>query len=388
MMAQELGSEHLEGSTGLDRAVKILVGMPASDSLGGPISSEPPFVEALRARGVEVITETYVYGDSPNEPTSLFQRVRRVLQTALRFRKLIRQHQPSIIFLNSAFDERTLMRDSVSLFVMNATRAKVFIKVHGAMADRFVNAGAFKRRLIEFLIKNVHGWGYHTREELEAFVKLGFDQERFYPVRNAITIHNDIPVGFERQQKEPDEIFELLFVARFVPTKGLIPTILACEELRKRGVRFRLTCVGDGEKFQEAKDTVGRLALGRVVTFTGHLPEADVTKHLLEADLFVFPTSHPEGFPNALFKAVATGLPIVTTKIRAAADYLSEPENCLYCTTHPDSIADLVQELIAKKQLRENMADANRRYGETLRPPEIADEFIAIFDKMLGKHSD
>jgi glycosyltransferase involved in cell wall biosynthesis len=168
----------------------------------------------------------------------------------------------------------------------------------------------------------------------------------------------------------------------------LVPTILACEELRKRGVRFRLTCVGDGETFQEAKDTVGRLALGRVVTFTGHLPEVDVTKEFLKADIFVFPTTHPEGFPNALFKAVATGLPVVTTNTRATADYLSEPKNCMYCTTEPKNIADRIQELIANKSLRENMSDANLAYGRTLTPAEIADEFIAIFDKMLDEKSD
>ncbi len=361
--------------------------MPAPDSLGGPISSEPPFVEALRTKGLDVVTEVYVYGDKLT-PTPFFQRVKRVLRTAFRFRKLVGLHRPSLVFLNSAFDKKTILRDSASLFLMRPRGAKVFVKLHGSMADDFVNTGFPFRRLISYLQRKVDAFGYHTHEELEAFGRLGFDREKFYPVRNAVTIHDEIPPDHVRPQKEADDIFDLLFVARFVPTKGLVQTIHACEELRKRGVRFRLTCVGDGETFQEAKDTVGRLALGRVVTFTGHLPEAEVTKEFLKADIFVFPTSHPEGFPNALFKAVATGLPVVTTKIRAAADYLSEPENCLYCTTDPDNIADRIQELIAIKSLRENMSDANLAYGRTLTPAEIADEFIAVFDKVLSKRSD
>jgi glycosyltransferase involved in cell wall biosynthesis len=365
-------------------ADKFLIGMPAPDSLGGPISSEPPFVDAVRQKGLDVVTDVYVYGDKL-KPTPFLERVRRVLQTAFRFRRLVRKHRPSLIFLNSAFDKRTILRDSASIFLMRPGKSKVFVKLHGSMAEDFGKAGFPFRQLIGYLQRKVDGWGYHTREELEAFLGLGFDREKFYPVRNSITIHDEIPSDFERRQKEVDEVFDLLFVARFVSTKGLLSTILACEELRKRGVRFRLTCVGDGETFQEAKDTVGRVALGRVVTFTGHLPEADVTKEFLKADIFVFPTIHPEGFPNALFKAVATGLPVVTTNIRAAADYLSEPENCLYSTTEPESIADRIQELIANKSLRENMTEANLEYGKTLTPAEIADEFIAIFDKVLGK---
>lgn len=361
--------------------------MPAPDSLGGPISSEPPFVDALRSKGLDVVAETYVYGDKLT-PTPFFQRVNRVLRTAFRFRRLVRQHCPSLIFLNTAFDKKTILRDSASLFLMRPRNSKIFVKLHGSMAEDFTEARMPFRQLIRYLQKKIDAYGYHTREELEAFVNLGFDRRRFFPVRNALTIHDNFPADHARPQKEIDEIFELLFVARFVPTKGLIPTILACEELRKRGVRFRLTCVGDGEMFQEAKDTVGRLALGRVVTFTGHLPESEVTNELLKADIFVFPTSHAEGFPNALFKAVAVGLPIVTTKVRAAADYLSEPQNCFYCTTDPANIADRIEELIASKEVREEMADANLAYGRTLTPEEIADEFIAVFDKVLGEHSD
>ncbi|MDI1240336.1 MAG: glycosyltransferase family 4 protein, partial [bacterium] len=322
-------------------SARFLIGMPAPDSIGGPISSEPPLVDALRSKGLDVVAETYVYGDKLT-PTPFFQRVKRVLRTAFRFRKLVREHRPSVIFLNSAFDKKTILRDSASLFLMGLKDSKVFIKLHGSMAEDFESAGFPFRQLIGYLQKKVDAFGYHTREELEAFARLGFDRKKFFPVRNAVTIHDDLPADHERPRKEADEIFDLLFAARFVPTKGLLPTILACEELRKRGVRFRLKCVGDGETSQEAKDAVGRLALGRVVTFTGQLPEADVTTELLNADIFVFPTSHPEGFPNALFKAVATGLPVVTTNIRAAADYLSDPQNCLYCTTDPANIADRI----------------------------------------------
>lgn len=361
--------------------------MPAPDSLGGPISSEPPFVEALLSKGLDVITDVYVYGDKLT-PTPFFSRVNRVLRTAFRFRRLVRENQPSLIFLNSAFDKRTILRDAASLFLMGPGDSKVFVKLHGGLAEEFYETSFLFRRLIRYLQKKVEGCGYHTHEELEAFVRLGFDRSRFYPVRNATTIHRDIPDGYERVQKDADDVQELLFASRFVPTKGLVSTILACDELRKRGVRFRLTCVGDGETRRDAEDAVGRLGLGRVVKFTGLLSESDVTKEFLKADILVFPTSHPEGFPNVLFKAIATGLPVVTTNIRAAADYLFEPENCLYCTTDPENIADRLEELINDKVLREKMSKANIEYGLTLTPERIADEFIEIFDKILGERSD
>jgi glycosyltransferase involved in cell wall biosynthesis len=46
-----------------------------------------------------------------------------------------------------------------------------------------------------------------------------------------------------------------------------------------------------------------------------------------------------------LFNSLAAGLPIITTQIRAAKDYLTEPENCLW--VEPNSTKSL-QAAIAK----------------------------------------
>lgn len=358
--------------------------MPSADSWGGPAASEPPFADALERRGHDVRREDYVYGDK-DQPTPLLKRFSRVLKTASRFRKVIADGDFDIIHLNSAFDTKTILRDSASLFLFGTSREKIVIKLHGSMADEMRRSNPLIRQLIKYLAKRIDGFGYHTQEELQAFIRLGFDESKFYPVKNAVAVHLGLPKDHRGTEKESDEIFELIFVSRFIPAKGLIDTIAACEELRNRGVRFRLTCIGDGPTLREAKDEVGRLALGRVVTFTGYIPEDQVTEKFRSSDIFVFPTSHPEGFPNVLFKAVALGLPIVTTKVRAAADYLSEPENCLFCEKDPISIADRLQELIENKALRESMSASNLEYGNSLTPDVIAAEFEEIYEKVLAK---
>ena len=361
--------------------MKILVGMPSKDSWGGPASSEPPFVEALRSSGAEVVAADYVYGDK-DRPTPFFERVRRVAATAFRFRKLVREGGFDIIHLNTAFDLKTILRDSFSIFVMRPGKAKVFFKLHGSEAERFVDASLPVRMLIRYLQKRVAGYGVHTREELENFKRIGFDPAKFSFVKNAVTLHESLPAGFVREQKDPTASFILLFVSRFIPAKGLLETIRACALLRERGIRFELRAVGDGETRAEAERLTEELGLGDAVVFTGYIPEDDVAKQFFEADLFVFPTRHPEGFPNVLFKAVAVGLPIVTTRVRAAADYMSEPGNCLYCTQEPENVADRIERLVNEKALREEISRSNLTLGQSLLPDEIAREFIGIYEKL------
>ena len=360
------------------------MGMPASDSWGGPASSEPPFVEALRRLGHDVVEEDYVYGDK-ERPTPFFARVSRVVSTALRLRRRIKSANFDIVHLNSAFDKRTILRDSFTIFLMGKRRPKVFVKLHGSLPEQFHHPGPIFGPLISYLRRRVDGFGYFTTDEVELFEEIGFDRRRFHRVGNAISAHHSVSNEHSRPQKDPDEIFELLFVSRFVPMKGLTMLIDACAILRHRGVRFRLTCVGDGESRRDAKDAVGRNALGRVVTFTGHIPEEQVEERMMAADIFVFPTLYGEGFPMAMFKAMALGLPVVTTGIRILRDRLAEPDNCLVAERTAESIADRIEQLIGDRELRERMSANNLQYGRTLGPDEIAKEFEAAYTKVIGE---
>ncbi|MGI8494130.1 MAG: glycosyltransferase family 4 protein [Pyrinomonadaceae bacterium] len=361
--------------------MKILVGMPSKDSWGGPIASEPPFVAALRETGAQAREEIYVYGDK-EKPTPFFERVRRVLSTAFRFRQVLKHETFDLIHLNTALDLKTLLRDSVSIFLMKPENTKIFLKIHGS-EGRFLESGNFLVSFLRnYLNKKVDGIGVHTLEEKSNFLRGGFSEEKFFFVKNAVTITEILPPDFPRPQKEKTETFDLLFVSRFIAAKGLIETIRACKILHERGFKFILNCIGDGEIRSEAEREVERLNLQSQVKFTGYIPETEVTKYFFSSDIFVFPTRHAEGFPNVLFKAVAVGMPIVTTKIRAAADYLNEPENCLFSSQAPENIAEKIIKLIESQELRKTMSVNNLKFGETLKPINIAREFLEIYLKI------
>lgn len=364
--------------------MKILFGMPSKDSWGGPISSEPPFVKALKKLDIECFEEVYVYGDK-DKPTPLLTRIRRVLETAFRFRRFLKKQQVDLIHLNTAFDSKTILRDSISLFIFKPKKTKVFFKVHGSEAEKFEKANFIFRFLINFIKNRVDGFGVHSTEEKENFLRLGFDESKFYFVKNAVTIHENLENNFSRLQKTKDEVFHLLFVSRFIEAKGLIETIHACSIIKNKGFKFKLTCVGDGEVREFAEREVERLNLQDSVKFTGYISEDEVTKYFFNSDLFIFPTNHGEGFPNVLFKAVAVGLPIVTTKIRAADEYLKNKENCLFCTKNPENIGEKVHELLSNAELRQTISQCNLEFGKLLLPKNIAHEFLDIYKKMLEK---
>ena len=249
--------------------------MPAKDSWGGPIASEPPFVEALRELDADIAEEEYVFGDRAR-PTAFHKRIYRVWTTAIHFRRLLAKNEFDLVHLNTAFDLRTILRDSFSIFLMRPGKTKVFLKIHGSEAEKYEYANFLIKSLIAYLRRHVDGLGVHTREECNAFIKLGFPEAKIFFVKNAVTFAEHLTASFTRRAKTRSDRWDLLFVSRFIPAKGLMETIRACSLLRQEGIDFRLYCVGDGEIRQEAENEARALGLSDTVDFTGYIPEAEI----------------------------------------------------------------------------------------------------------------
>jgi glycosyltransferase involved in cell wall biosynthesis len=359
--------------------MKILVGMPAKDSWGGPAACEPPFVEALSAMNADVVKETYVYGDK-KENTGFFERVVRVLKTAFRIRRSAKAEHFDIVHLNTALDLKTMLRDSVTIFLLPRRNvSKIFLKIHGTELRSLETRSLPYVVLRNYLKRKVSGWGLFTTEEKSAFAACGFDESKLFLIKNVVTIGEDQAPDFSRTQKEKGDSFGLLFVSRFIPTKGLVETIRACARLAGRGEKFKLTCIGDGPVREEAEREAARLNISDRVKFTGYITEDEVAGYFLSEDIFVFPTRHWEGFPIVLFKAVALGMPIVTTKIRAAADYLKMPDNCFFSGADPESIAAQIEALLNDTAARSRMSENNIAFGKTLDAQTVAREYLEIY---------
>ncbi len=87
-----------------------------------------------------------------------------------------------------------------------------------------------------------------------------------------------------------------------------------------------------------------------------------------------------------VFQSVAAGLPIVTTPIRAAADYLREPDNCLWVEPrNPSQLAEQAGRLLHDSALRECMSKNNRALGYEFTRERVAMEYLAIYGEILER---
>ena len=130
-------------------------------------------------------------------------------------------------------------------------------------------------------------------------------------------------------------------------------------------------------------DLPANLALG------GEVAPDVVLEHMRSSDLFVMPTFHAEGFPNAVLEAMAAGLPVIATRAGSIPEMIDEGEGGLLVRPRrADELAAAIRTLAGDPSLRMRMGWFNRRKSEAeyARPVVIA-RLAALYRQVLQEHA-
>ena len=363
--------------------MRILIGTPEQGSRGGPATCEPPFNAELRRLGHEVDEEVYAFAESD---AALTDRARRVFRTARRFRALVRVGKYDLVHINTSFDTKALLRDSLVVPRLHGLGAKIFLKLHGSDAELLRTSNPALVVARQRLLSRADGVGVLSSEERSNFLRLGVHEDKLFQIKNVVAPnpHERAPDFFERWNL-PSDVPLLLFIARFIPAKGLLDVIRAGAILRDRGAKFMLLCIGDGPERDKAQREVERLNVREQVRFPGYISEEQASAFYANSTVLLFPTYHYEGFPLVIFNAATAGLPLITTRIRAAADYLREPDNCLWVTPQqPGLLAEKIIDLLNDSELRARMSENNKQLAAEFSAEVVTREYVATYETLVS----
>ncbi|MFV0465963.1 MAG: glycosyltransferase family 4 protein [Lachnospiraceae bacterium] len=125
--------------------------------------------------------------------------------------------------------------------------------------------------------------------------------------------------SIRREFRIKDDEFLLLSVGQLSKRKNQIVIIEAMAKIPDKKIKYLI--VGIGEKEKEFISLIRKLGLQDRVILAGY--RGDIPQILKAADCFVFP-SLQEGLPAALMEAMASGVPVICSKIRGNTDLISD----------------------------------------------------------------
>ena len=317
---------------------------------------------------------------------SLFKRFYLLMLNAFKLIKKIHQFKPTCIYFNSRVEYRASTRDFITILLIKLFFHKkqyFFIKSHGSDLEVLKSQSFFYSKIVfAFLRKYVTAWLFLSNEEIN-WIKSHdlIEKNRLFLTKNIVRPEKfKVDSNFRKNFRIPEDCKILLFAGRLIERKGVHYVVKAFAEIKKAH-NCILIIIGDGEELPNVQNMVQTLGIENNVILTGWIDEKKVAYYTSNSDLLVFPTFFPEGFPMVLFNSLAAGLSIVTTPIRAAKDYLTEPENCLWVESKSStSIKNAVTQLLDNPDLMEKMRINNKARSHLFTRDVVSKELSLIFD--------
>jgi glycosyltransferase involved in cell wall biosynthesis len=254
--------------------------------------------------------------------------LRRLLWDYLRFCILLSRKTFDVVHLNPTLDLSSLPREMVFVWLSRAfqPKAKVLLFFRGwdwtALAK--IQQTPWKRRLFLATLKRVDRILLLSSGFKQALVDEGISADC---VRVVSTMFEGDALSAAYAKKLERRPHLLVFMSRFMPAKGGALVLEAFADILKEYPAAELVMAGDGPDRPRLEQLSQSLALGDRVSFPGYMLGESKMALLTEASLFVLPTKHPEGMPNAILEAMAAGNVVISTDVGGIKDVVTDGDN-------------------------------------------------------------
>ncbi|MDH3942569.1 MAG: glycosyltransferase family 4 protein [Anaerolineae bacterium] len=191
-------------------------------------------------------------------------------------------------------------------------------------------------------------------------------------VPNGVAVE-DFPAA--TRQWEPAR---LLIAGRVVYQKGIDLLLQALAGLKD--LPWELDVAGDGPLLAELEILAEQLSLTDRVNFLGWQEKPALAECYRSANLYVYPSRH-EGMPNVVLEAMASGLPVIASRIAGNEELVLPGETGLLVPPEDvDALRDAVRELLPDAERRASMgARARKRVEEKYTWAGAARQYSEIF---------
>jgi glycosyltransferase involved in cell wall biosynthesis len=157
----------------------------------------------------------------------------------------------------------------------------------------------------------------------------------------------------------------LLTVGLLYEAKGIEYLLEAVRQLRERRDDFRLDIVGDGPARARWESLGSELGVADVVTFHGMRSKPEIAALMRSSDLFVLPSRY-ENSPCVIVEALASGLPVVATRVGGVPELVEDGFGLLAVPGDPVSLAETIEQALQTLDRFDRgaiAAAARARYG-------------------------
>jgi glycosyltransferase involved in cell wall biosynthesis len=194
----------------------------------------------------------------------------------------------------------------------------------------------------------------------------GVDLEKFHPIDKKIN----------------SEKIRILAIGRLIPRKGFDFLIRSLPEVLKLANKdFIVEIVGDGPLRNDLIHKAEELKVAEKVVFSGSIPYEQLADKYQQADIFIL-SSLAEGMPLVVLEAMASGLPIISSKVQGIEEVVKQGINgYLFSPTDYSTLSQYLAKLINNDDIRLKMGTESTKIIKDYDWANITEQYIRIYER-------
>jgi glycosyltransferase involved in cell wall biosynthesis len=266
-----------------------------------------------------------------------------------------------------------------NIYVVAAARVLGIVEIGALRSDAINEVGANSGPLGWLSLRAPGAVAANSRQAIDNAVSLGMSRNRLNFLPNVVDTSHFAPDPTQR----PGAV-RVLTIGRIAPQKRFDRFLRVIAAVRQRSPdEVCGVLVGDGPGRSTLEDDARQIGLPSTgIEFHGL--KADVASFYHDSDVFVL-TSDWEGTPNVVLEAMASGLPVVATRVGGVAALIRDGETGFLADAEDETaLVKAVLELVQNREKRLAFGKRAREFVENQYAlPKLADELLQLYDRVL-----
>lgn len=319
----------------------------------------------------------FTIGKKDGEGGGLLQRIGRIRKTYKEWKDFLKEHPDALVHYSFPLDVKSVVRDIFFIGHAYKQRRKMIVHIHGGLYLTKKN----RPWLINRMMHRIFSWDIPfvvlSGREKE-IVQQEFGARRVEVLPNCVDLTD--AESFARTYKKGDKPLTIGYLGRIEVNKGMDWLLLACERLRREGVRFRLVLAGKEELGSNYLESFSNL-LGESFHYAGVVSCEAKAAFLRSLDVFMLPT-YFEGLPMSLLETMSYGAVPVTTPVGSIPEVVKDGENGLFIKVKDEqSIVDVLRRLNNDRALLPRLSEqARETIFKQFSPKVYTEKLNALYD--------
>ncbi len=178
---------------------------------------------------------------------------------------------------------------------------------------------------------------------------------------------------------------KILYFGRIDRRKGLFELLESFPLILKKFPKALLIVAGSGPLEKKAKKIAKKIGISKSVIFKGFIPAEKVPSYYASCDVYCSPALGGESFGIVLIEAMASGIPVVASKIVGYDFVIKDGYNGLFCDPKSSKdIASKVLNVLENRKLSEMLVENAKNFVRNYSWEIIVEQIEKVYFRALA----